>query len=69
MTTDNIRLLVLAVWENCVMQRYRGAALEFSRVQMALEEDKYCVRTLVRFHRFANTDVLFLYILPESYFP
>jgi hypothetical protein len=35
---------------------------------MALEEDKYCMRNLVHFHRFPNGDVLFLYILPESYF-
>ncbi len=36
---------------------------------MAGEEDKYCVRNFVRFHRFPNADVLFLCILPENYFP
>jgi len=46
-----------------------SAALNFNRVQTALEEDKYCVRNLVHFRRFPNADALFLYILPESYFP
>jgi hypothetical protein len=69
-TTDSVQLLVA---RGCGKTRnatpHDNAALNFNRVQMALEEDKYCARNLVRFHRLPNADVLFLYILPGSYFP